>query len=103
MATSNKTHEITVTPKQINIDFNSLREVAYLGVRRAAAFLGIGLETTEDYVPTTFSIAKHSMWRSFLSRCRRRPEKKRWENFGFGWLATPFENWIYISASFSTK
>ncbi len=47
----------------INVDFNALREVAYLGVRRAAAFLSIGLATTEDYVPISFAIEKHSSWR----------------------------------------
>src|SRR6266851_245995 len=45
-----------VTRKEIRLDFNNLRETAYLGVRRAAAFLGIGLNTTEEYIPQSLAL-----------------------------------------------
>jgi hypothetical protein len=55
----------TVTTRQINVDFNALREIAYLGVRRAAAFLSIGLSQTENYVPASLALLEHSNWHFF--------------------------------------
>jgi hypothetical protein len=55
----------SVTRKEIRVDFNTLRETAYLGVRRAAAFLGIGLNTTEEYIPQSLTLTTLSMWRFF--------------------------------------
>jgi len=54
-----------VARKQIHLDFNALREPAYLGVRRAAAFLGIGLNTTDDYIPQSLALTNLSMWHFF--------------------------------------
>jgi hypothetical protein len=49
----------------LTIDCGALHQIAKLGVRRAAAFLGIGLPITENYVPASLALVKHSMWRFF--------------------------------------
>lgn len=54
-----------VTRKEIRLDRNTLRETAYLGVRRAAAFLAIGLNTTEEYIPQSLALTNLSMWHLF--------------------------------------
>jgi len=52
-------------PLQLKIDNDKLREIAKLGVRRAAAFLGVGLPVTENYIPASLALAQDSMWRFF--------------------------------------
>jgi hypothetical protein len=52
-------------PVKLMIDCDALRQIAKLGVRRAAAFLGVGLPVTENYIPGSLSLAQHSMWRFF--------------------------------------
>jgi len=52
-------------PLQLIIDPKQLREIGKQGVRRAAAFLGIGLPLTETYIPSSLALEQHSMWRFF--------------------------------------
>jgi hypothetical protein len=51
--------------RELVVDFAELREISYKGVRRAAAFLGIGLPVTENYVPESLSLTQYSMWQFF--------------------------------------
>lgn len=52
-------------PVQLVIDFAKLIDIASVGVRRAAAFLAIGLSATENYVPTSLALERDSMWHFF--------------------------------------
>lgn len=54
-----------ITRVHMTIDFAKLRDIAYLGVRRAAAFLSIGLSRTENYIPASLALSEHSNWRFF--------------------------------------
>jgi hypothetical protein len=52
-------------PLKLMIDPNKVREIAKQGVRRAAAFLGVGLPITENYIPSSLALEQHSLWRFF--------------------------------------
>lgn len=47
------------------IDLDTLKEMSALGVRRAAAFLGVGLNSTADTGNVSLALVDHSMWRFF--------------------------------------
>lgn len=49
--------------RHIRFEPDELREIAYLGVRRASAFMSIGLQTTEEFIPNSLSVERHSMLR----------------------------------------
>jgi len=49
----------------LNIDFAKLKEMSALGVRRAAAFLGIALNSTGGAATPALALTDHSMWRFF--------------------------------------
>jgi hypothetical protein len=55
----------SVPRKHFQLDYDELRKPAYLGVRRAAAFLGVGLNATEEYLPQSLALTKVSMWNFF--------------------------------------
>jgi hypothetical protein len=44
------------------IDFDQLKGVGLLGIRRAAAFLAIAFQATSDFVPQTLALTQHSPW-----------------------------------------
>jgi hypothetical protein len=56
------TERLTAT-FEINLD--KLKEMSALGVRRAAAFLGIGLNSTANADGLSIALVNHSMWRFF--------------------------------------
>ena len=51
-------------PQQANfhLDLQQLSEISYKGIRRAAGFLGVGLNSIPE-VPTSAALDHHSMWR----------------------------------------
>lgn len=56
---------MTTRPLQLNIECDKLLEIAKMGVRRAAAFLGVGLPITENYIPETLALTQHSFLHFF--------------------------------------
>lgn len=61
----NKENLRPVAPIVLNIDLNELRKIVLQGVRRAAAFLSIGLQVTENYIPNSLALSRHSNIRFF--------------------------------------
>ncbi len=49
----------------LEINFGKLKEMSALGVRRAAAFLGIGLNSTNTLEGLSLALTDQSMWRFF--------------------------------------
>jgi hypothetical protein len=49
----------------LRIDLRQLKEMSAVGVRRAAAFLGIGLNATSREAPPPLALTDQSMWRFF--------------------------------------
>jgi hypothetical protein len=56
---------MSTQPLQLMIDPDKVREIARQGVRRAAAFLGVGLPLTENYIPSSLALEQYSLWRFF--------------------------------------
>jgi hypothetical protein len=52
-------------PLKLIIDPNQAREIARQGMRTAAAFLGMGLPLTENYIPSSLALKQHSLWHFF--------------------------------------
>ena len=46
----------------LNVDFDQLKEVGLIGIRRAAAFLAVAFQATNDFVPKTLALEQHSSW-----------------------------------------
>lgn len=47
-------------PVSLTINFDQLRNLSRLGIRRAAAFLSIGLSRTDDFLPASLSLTNHT-------------------------------------------
>ncbi len=85
-------------PVQLHFDLNAIKEISIKGVRRAAAFLAIGLSSTADPSKVSLHLPSASMWR-FLPDGVPDEEVRR--------VVAEFQNWIVgnalreLDASFS--
>jgi hypothetical protein len=49
-------------PLLLNIDFLKMKEISFLGIRRASAFLGIGLNATRDWKNPSLVLDSFIKW-----------------------------------------